>query len=132
MRSCPEFLDHASPDGLEVYQLAPDEETSQAIYPDFPAFLEDGRRMLVHTASGLQVCHLDEGYGLGPLPNRPPGVDGGQLAADGRHIVFRDPDAGQDRFVLHRLDLHTGQVDAGVFCMEHTVADTGVPVKQLH
>ena len=131
MKPCPEFLDQASPAALEVHQLAPGEETSQVIYPDFPAFLYDGRRMLLHTASGLQICHLDDRFRLEPLASRPPGLDGGRLAADGRHVVFRDPDADEDRFLLHRLDLHTGKVEPGIFCMERTVADTDVPVNQL-
>ncbi len=132
MKPCPEFLDADSPTGLEVYRLAPDESTCSLVYPDVPAFLEDGRRMIMNAESGPQICHLDEQCRCQPLRELAPDIGRFVLASDGRHIVYQAADPGKDQVVFNRLDVRTGQIDAGILGLTGNIPETALPVSMLH
>lgn len=131
MKPCPEFLDAQSPEGLEVFQLTPEEATSAPIYPDWPGFLEDGRALLLHTSSGPRICRPDEGGSLQPLRDWVPDIGWFQLAPDGRHVVCRRGENRPGVLDLHRLDLRTGRVEP-LFRAEGLLKGTRLPVDRMH
>ncbi|MFW6039304.1 MAG: hypothetical protein ACOC9P_02380, partial [bacterium] len=130
MKARPEFLDGRAPAGIEVYELAPQEERAVLVYPDRPAFLEGGRQMLLNTASGPQIVHLDEGGALQPVRAMAPDAKRCHVAPGGRYLVYAADEAGEGRLVLRRLDVRTGEVEE-VFAAEGTIADTPLPADKF-
>ncbi len=130
MKPCPEFIDRNTPDGVEVYQLTPNEATSSPVYPDYPGFLEGGRSLLLHTAGGPQICHPDEGGALQPLRDMVPDIGWFQLAPDGRHLICRRGERRPGTVDLHRLDLRTGKSEP-LFHAEGKLEGTLLPVDRM-
>ncbi len=130
MKECPEFLDHNSPDGVEVFQLTPNEAHSAPIYPDYPGFLAGGGSLLLRTSGGPQICHYADGGALQSLRDMVPDIRGFQLAPDGRHVVCTRGERQPGIVDLHRLDLATGQAEP-LFHVEGTLDGTLLPVDRM-
>lgn len=136
MKLQPELLDPKSPDGLEVYDLAPDVEHAVLTYPDKPTFLQDGRVMLMSVDHQPHLCHLDENGRLEPLAKRLPGMienrAEGQydLAPGGRYLVYRATPSSPDQLLLRRLDFQTNQVE-DVFELKGSIPGTHLPANKF-
>lgn len=140
MKECHLFDDPKSPAGMKVYQMTEDPERAGLIYPDQPSFLADGRRFVVNTSSGSQVCDPEDGS------LRPVFKNGERfpvsLTFDGRYGYFnrsggkkRKADAGEgeerkNEVTLARVDLDTGEVE-DLFHAEGKLPGTDIDAKDF-
>jgi hypothetical protein len=111
------FLDPGSPRGIAVFQLTEGEKPSSLIYPDVPAFLHDGRRMVYHGPDGPMVCNLDDPAATRPLCDAP--AKGCHLAVypSGRFVALGETSAEKGgQFRVWRADADTGRVDPVFEC----------------
>lgn len=133
MKLQPELLDENSPQGLEVYDIAPDVDKAVLTYPDKPTFLEDGRRLMFTIDKQPVLCHLDDKCKLEPLTPKLPGMFNADwdLTSGGRYMVYKATPPAEDELLVRRLDFRTGQVD-DIFNAKGNFPGTNAPVSKFN
>lgn len=113
MKLQPELLDAKSPKGMQVYDIAPDAQHAGLTYPDKPAFLHDGRRMLLAVDHQPHLCHLDDQCRLESLVDKLPGLLPTQydLAPGGRYLIYKAAPANPNDLLIRRFDFQTNTLD---------------------